>query len=389
MGIFAEIYPREKMRQLSYWEKVHYSQADVCIIGAGITGLSAAFYLAGMEPSLRIVVLERGGIPYGASTRNAGFACFGSISEILEDISNEGRDVTMQRIETRWKGLQQLLALTGEESIRYSMTGGHEVFGKNDKDLYDECITAIDEVNKDLRQCFGDVVYEQSDDSLKDFGLSQSIGMISTRFEGSLDPVLMIEKLSALARQRNIRVIHGYDVKDIHNDGNIVKIHTSDLNVTARCCLVTTNGFASKFIKDIDVKPARAQVLITSEINGLKLKGCFHANRGYTYFRNAGNRVILGGGRDLAIDNEFTESTEITPQIQEYLEDFLRTRILNGSAYQVEQRWSGTMGLGDSKSPVIKKVGENIFCAVRLGGMGIAIGNHVGEQAASMIHSAI
>jgi glycine/D-amino acid oxidase-like deaminating enzyme len=47
------------------------------------------------------------------------------------------------------------------------------------------------------------------------------------------------------------------------------------------------------------LKPARAQVLITKPIDSLKIKGTFHMDRGYYYFRNIDNRVLIGGGRNL------------------------------------------------------------------------------------------
>ena len=69
----------------SYWERTAFvGHADVIIIGTGIVGLSAALNLKRLQPSLKVTVLERGFLPSGASTKNAGFACFGTVSEQLE-----------------------------------------------------------------------------------------------------------------------------------------------------------------------------------------------------------------------------------------------------------------------------------------------------------------
>ena len=66
----------------SYWERTAFiDQADVIVIGSGIVGLSAALHLKRQQPNLNVTVLERGFLPTGASTKNAGFACFGSLSE--------------------------------------------------------------------------------------------------------------------------------------------------------------------------------------------------------------------------------------------------------------------------------------------------------------------
>ncbi|MGZ3840207.1 MAG: FAD-dependent oxidoreductase, partial [Flavisolibacter sp.] len=69
--------------ECSVWEKeTFFAPQDVMILGSGFVGLWSAYYLKKKQPALRITILERGLIPTGASTRNAGFACFGSLSEV-------------------------------------------------------------------------------------------------------------------------------------------------------------------------------------------------------------------------------------------------------------------------------------------------------------------
>ena len=71
----------------SYWEnKTWLSNIDFVVVGSGIVGLNCALELRTKHPKSKIVVLEKGLIPYGASSRNAGFACFGSLSEIIDDL---------------------------------------------------------------------------------------------------------------------------------------------------------------------------------------------------------------------------------------------------------------------------------------------------------------
>ena len=132
---------------------------------------------------------------------------------------------------------------------------------------------------------------------------------------------------------------------------------------------------------DLPVSPARSQVLITSPVEQLKLNGVFHYEEGYFYFRNVGNRVLLGGGRHLDFEKEATDEFGITQKIQRKLDRLLRTKILPGKKYTIEHRWSGIMGLGKEKKPIIKKLSKNVVAAVRMGGMGVAIGTLVGELA--------
>ena len=69
--------------------------------------------------------------------------------------------------------------------------------------------------------------------------------------------------------------------------------------------LIATNGFASQLINE-PVKPARAQVLITKPIKNLHIKGTFHLDKGYYYFRNIDDRILFGGGRNLDFKGEET-----------------------------------------------------------------------------------
>ncbi len=71
----------------SYWElKNWFTNVDFTIVGSGIVGLHCALALRERFPESKILVLEKGILPQGASTKNAGFACFGSLSEILDDL---------------------------------------------------------------------------------------------------------------------------------------------------------------------------------------------------------------------------------------------------------------------------------------------------------------
>ena len=110
--------------ELSYWEKESFFKGiDVAIIGSGIVGLSAAIHLKTLEPNSRIVVLERGALPTGASTRNAGFACFGSMTELLDDLSHMSEDDVLGVVEKRWTGLQRLRSLVGDENLDFRQLG--------------------------------------------------------------------------------------------------------------------------------------------------------------------------------------------------------------------------------------------------------------------------
>jgi len=74
----------------------------------------------------------------------------------------------------------------------------------------------------------------------------------------------------------------------------------------------------------------------------------------------------------------------LTPLIQNTLMDFLQSVILPNQPFKIAHRWSGILGVGQQKAPIVQKYSPHIGVAVRLGGMGVAIGSLVGEKGAKL-----
>ena len=107
-------------------------------------------------------------------------------------------------------------------------------------------------------------------------------------------------------------------------------------------------------------------------------------DEGYYYFRNINDRILFGGGRNLDFKAEETYEQGTTPKVQRQLENMLQTIILPHTKFEIDQRWSGIMGVGNVKTPLLKALSEHVFCGVRLGGMGVAIGSHIGKELAEL-----
>jgi glycine/D-amino acid oxidase-like deaminating enzyme len=148
--------------------------------------------------------------------------------------------------------------------------------------------------------------------------------------------------------------------------------------------LVAVNGFAKRLLPELPVVPARNQVLVTKPIPGLKVEGCFHYDRGYYYFRNIDGRILLGGGRNLAQFEEQTDEFGPNELIRSSLVQLLRRVICPGQDVEVDAWWTGILGTGTVKYPIVEKVSENVAVAVRLSGMGVAIGTLIGQEGAEL-----
>jgi len=378
------------MPKLSYWErKSFFSNIDVLIIGSGIVGLSTAIHLKESNPNLHIVIIERGVLPIGASTRNAGFACFGSMTELIDDLSRQSESEVFETIEKRWKGLQALRAKLSDQQLDYKAWGGFEVFTNDDQETYAECLERMEEFNQKLKPIVGtSAIYKKKDNSIKTFGFDKTQHLIVNAEEGQIDTGKMMNGLLELAYQVGVKIYNGIEVTDWESNKSGVILKTKEeWTIQTTKLVVATNAFTTKLFPSIKVTPARNQVMITKPIRNLKMKGCFHYDKGYIYFRNIHERVLLGGARNVDIKNEQTDEFGNNKQIEAVLINLLKEVILPNQPFEIDQRWSGILGIGESKHPIIKKAGEHIYVAVRLGGMGIAIGYGVGADTAKLVLS--
>lgn len=371
---------------LSFWEKSSFFNFDIIIIGSGIVGLTAAIRLKEMAPHLSIAILERGFLPSGASTKNAGFACFGSISELMEQEKIMGTDALFNLVEKRWKGLLKLRKRLGDNDINFQNNGSYELFKPAEQQLAEDCIEKIDYYNQLLKPILGNErVFSLKNEKIADFDFSEVEHLIFNQFEGQIDTGKMMKALLLKANAAGILLLNQCQLIKIQEEKNQVALETNQGLFSCSKVLLATNGFSQQFIPEVDLKPGRGQVLITKPIPNLKLKGIFHYEKGFYYFRNIGNRILLGGGRNLDFKGEETTEFGTTPKIQNHLESLLKEVILSRTPFEIEQRWSGIMAFGSQSSPIIKAVNSKVYCAIRGSGMGIAIGSQTGEDAAELV----
>ena len=367
----------------SYWElKNWFADVDFIVVGSGIVGLHAALQLRERFPESKILVLEKGMLPQGASTKNAGFACFGSISEIIDDLHSHTEEEVIQLIQKRWQGLQMLRKKLGDSAIDFKPYGGYELFLNENESAYKECLSKIPFINDILRPLFKSDVFVKEIDRFGFGGIHENL--VFNPFEAQIDTGNMMQALIKLVISKDILILNRQTVTAFSETQKGVEVALDDFSFSTKKLLFATNGFAGQLTNG-NVKPARAQVLITAPIPNLDIKGTFHLDKGYYYFRNIGDRILFGGGRNLDIEGETTTEFGQTASIQNQLEKLLKEVILPNREFKIEHRWSGIMGIGSSKNPIVEQISEHVYCGVRLGGMGVAIGSLIGTELAELV----
>ncbi len=370
---------------LSYWEKSTLSTHDLIVVGGGIVGLSTALHYQIKHPKSSVAIIERGLFPSGASTKNAGFACFGSISELSENLESTSPDNLLSLIESRYKGALQLRSLLGDSTIGYKAEGGFELaFNGHTHEQ-------IDRFNELLKPLFNADVFSNATPTIKDRGFrtDKVKGLIKNAFEGSLDTGKMVRAFQRKCAESGVQfynqtTVMGYE--ELASSAKLsVKVGTDKVTLTAQQIAFCTNAFSKSLLPDLDLQPGRGMVLVTKPVEGFSLEGTFHYHGGYHYFRGVGNRLLLGGGRQLDFTEETTTEQGINATIFSQLQQDIHDFIAPGKDLEIDYAWSGVMAFGANKKPIIQRVTPRISVAARLGGMGVAIGTRVGAELAELL----
>lgn len=383
--------------QWSYWEReLGWDQAltsylaykpleknyDFVVVGAGFTGLSAAYHLAKKHPTAKIALIDRHLPPLGASTRNAGFACIGTIGEFIADSQLERAERVWDRMHERWQGLSLLRSILGDVAIGYEALGGHELF--TDEAEFERVLTHLAHCNTALKNRTGlDHWYKPT--TINDYPA------ISMPREGQLQPAKAWSGFAQLCEQMGIRLAWGQSLVDVLKKANGVCLTVEDPShqsqqVHCSSVILATNAFSTSLDKDISVSPGRGLVLLTKILDSQPWQGTFHAHQGYIYFRNVGaHRLLLGGARHVDVSGENTTQFGINKEIKSFLFGYMN-EVLGIDPDGVEYEWSGIMGFTPEKNPIIRaEPSQNMVWAVGLSGMGVALSTGLGKQAAELV----
>lgn len=370
----------------SYWELKNFFSYDLIVIGSGFTGLSTAINYKKKNPKASVLILEKGVFPTGASTKNAGFACFGSLTEILDDFWTMNPTEITALVQRRYKGLQQIRKIFGDTALRYQHTHGFELLEKENLAAIDQ----IDEVNKMLKKLFKKDVFTVVKKPEK-LGFSDRVKLVvENHFEGELDPGAYLGALWQNASKLGIRILTGVSVVEIQKDEGIVLAENTGkqkaLEFKGEKVAVCTNAFSKKLWPESELEPGRGLVLLSKPMaDKIPWKGSFHMDKGYVYFREIDGRLLLGGARNKDFEKEKSLEFETNPKIKSHLETLAREVIFPGKKIEWEMEWTGIMAFGPKKSPLIQSIGKKTAVAVRLGGMGVAIGWQVGKELSQLL----
>jgi glycine/D-amino acid oxidase-like deaminating enzyme len=340
----------------------HDGRVDVAIVGAGVTGCSAALRLA--EAGLSVRVHDQRGVTEGASGRNGGFALRGGATRY--DIAREtyGGESALALWQWTERALDRMESLAGDSLRRIGSLR-----------------LAADEEEREHIRAEYDAMHEDGiaatwiDKADLAAHLSSFHGAIEHPGDGSIQPARFVRGLATRAAQAGAEFREHDRVDDVNE-------------LDATHVVVATDGYGHGLVPELSeaIWPTRGQVIVSEPLDRVLYDRPHYARQGFDYWQQLPNRrIVLGGFRDVSIMDELTDVEEMTPVIQESLERFMGELI--GEAPRISHRWAGIFGLTQDMLPLVGRVPgrDGLWVAAGYSGHGNVLGFACGELVADAI----
>jgi gamma-glutamylputrescine oxidase len=374
---------------VSHWRRsassVERLACDAIVIGAGVAGLSAA--LAFQRRGLKTVVVDRGAIGSGASTRNAGFLMRGAADHYADAIRLYGRDLArtiwawteLNLVGLRAEGAGELPSAKRIPSALLALTPEQRDELRTAEKLLREDGFRVDWAERSIPGAAPDTC----------FGTGRVLGALINPDDGSINPVELLSLLAGKLAAGGTRVLEHREVFAVTPSGGGVEVRSAELALRAPRVLVCLNAYAPLLLPELDglVTPRRGQMLALSG-EGIRLDASYYANHGSEYFRQAADgSVVVGGCRTYFAEREVGYEDKTTAYVQDALEKFAAEMLGLAGPDAVRARllarWAGTMGFSPDGLPLVGPVddakgtttyGPNVWFCGGFTGHGMSMG---------------
>jgi len=357
---------------VSYWlnQTVEKRKYDAVIIGAGIAGLSTAYWLQQKHPTIKIAVIEKNSIGSGASGRNAGFVTCGSIEHFLKLEKQFGLEKALEIwrfSEVNHQLLKQHVIEDDQEKLEYKKTGACTV--APDQIQWEK----YQEVAKTLSSANISVELIPTDRLEKEYGINGFSGGLEYQNDGVIHPIKLLQKL---AQKISIDLIENTEVYQLDQQQNIQTIKTDRGIFEADQVYLTLNAYLPLLLPSFSPRltPGRGQILLTEPLP-LFIKGPCYLAKHLCYFRQLpSGHLLVGGFRNLDLHSENTYIDQTTELIQNALLQFAKSHFIYRDQIKVGQSWAGIMGFSKDGQMLIGPSPENPGLHIMAGCSGHGMG---------------
>lgn len=358
---------------------------DALIVGAGISGLSTAYWLQKEDPSLKIAIVEKARLGYGATGRNAGFITCGSVEHFNRLISKHGLDEALAIWRFSEKNLQLLkehIILDKGESLQFEEKGCYSLAAQDTE------FNELKQVAKIMHGLHIPVEVINGSDIPNRLGAQKFVGGIRYLSDASVHPIRMLQEISGHVKATLIEQTEVFGHEEVEGGNRRLKTDQGDFE--APLIIYALNGYSASlnpYFKD-KIYPTRGQILMMEKVPRF-MDGPCYANFYLDYFRQLpSGELLIGGFRQIEKATEVGYSDHTTDAIQNALYDFVMTHLPQYKDKKVTHRWGGVMGFSSDGQPMVGSLPEDnqVFFVGGYTGHGIGLAFHCGQALVDLIY---
>lgn len=362
---------------------------DVAIIGAGFTGVSAAYHLA--KADVAVAVLDAQSLGWGASGRNGGFCCLG------------GGKLDDQALDKRF-GASGRIAFRRTEKAAVDLVDNLTSDLKLDVDRHSHGETELAHRPKDFRTLSAQIgrlrenyevdveLIEAAD--LAKHGMNGAFhGGLTIRAGFGLNPRKYIDGLAWAAEQEGAKIFDKSPVNRIEQTAQGFALHTPKGELNAERVIVATNGYSSDDLPDWlagRYLPSQSNVLVTRPLTSAELNAqgwqseqmAFDTRNLLHYFRLMPDRRFLFGLRGGLLSSPAAEKRARVRARHDFEKMFPAWRHV-----ETTHNWSGMVCIARHQLPFVGEVPEvsGAFIGLCYHGNGVAMGSYAGALLADLV----
>lgn len=360
------------------------NQYDVVIVGAGIAGLSMAYWLEQLNPNLKIVIIDKGSLGIGASGRNAGFMTCGSaehFNKLHQQFGLAKATEIWQFSEENRELLLSEIIQSDKTSVDFESTGSCTVAASSEDWIrYQTLAETMINAKIDVELINGHYLETH-------YGVQNAVGAIQYKHDGLIHPIKLLKKIKS--KLKNAKFLLNADVQSYNMAGLDWTLQLPTKEIVAHKIVFCLNGYANTVIPNLKeiVKPQRGQIVVTERLKPI-IKGPCYLTKHLCYFRQLPDgELLIGGFRNKDLDAENTNKDEITDKIQDALSDFAKSYFKNTHAIQIKHRWSGTMGFTPDGQMILgeQTLKKNTFIMAGCSGHGMGLSFRAAKTLAEAI----
>jgi glycine/D-amino acid oxidase-like deaminating enzyme len=330
------------------------------VVGGGIAGVATAYHLR--RGGAKVVLLEARTIAEAASGRNAGFLLAGVAENFIAASRRYGEANTLRiwRFTRRNQALVRDLVQRHAIACDLAWKGSDQIAGDDEE---------WREIQASAERLRGEGVAVR---------LSPEACVATYVDDGELHPARYVRGLArafaaaggAIYERSPATAVSGREAR------------TTDATARAGAVVVCTNAYAAHLVP-LRIRPVRGQMLATAPLPHRVFERPAYAHRGFRYWRQRDDgRILVGGWRDTAIDEEIGEDERATEVIQGQLDRFVHERAPDAA---ITHRWAGTMGFSHDGLPYVGATADGIFVNAGFTGHGMAFATATGALVADLI----